>query len=481
MSEEINKKLENTNIQEKKEEKNEEFKNISHENEVTEIESYCVNCEAENGITRILLTKVPFFKEIMVFAFHCPECGFRSSEVRSGGSYELKGCHIELNVTKELDLNRQIVKMEKATISIPSLDFEIPPSNNGSLNTIEGILKEAITNLTNAAEIHSESKDELLGFVSKLSSLLMVDEPFKIIVDDPSGNSFIENPNAPKADPNLKVTNYTRTAEQNASLGLGLNNNEQEDSKSNTKQNERVTTTSVSIPSGDLADREVYSLPNQCSYCGVMGECKMVLTDIPYFKSVLLMAFSCDECGYKTNEIKPGGAISEKGKHITLRVESIEDLSRDILKSDTANVIIPELEIEVTHGSLGGKFTTVEGLVTIIKEELEKNPFFRGDSSDPANRTRYEEITSQLDSFIAGKKPFTIELDDPVANSYIQNLFAPDDDPQLKIYEYERTYEQNDELGLNAMNTENYLDNQEENNKEAENEKSEEKESTESK
>ncbi|KAN0043300.1 hypothetical protein ACTA71_010945 [Dictyostelium dimigraforme] len=473
MSEEINKKLENTNIQDKKEE-NEEFKNISHENEVTEIESYCVNCEAENGITRILLTKVPFFKEIMVFAFHCPECGFRSSEVRSGGSYELKGCHIELNVTKELDLNRQIVKMEKATISIPSLDFEIPPSNNGSLNTIEGILKEAITNLTNASEIHTESKEELLGFVSKLSNLLMVDEPFKFIVDDPSGNSFIENPNAPKADPNLKVTTYTRTAEQNASLGLG-EQQQQQDSGKQTKQNERVTTTSVSIPSGDLADREVYSLPNQCSFCGVMGECKMVLTDIPYFKSVLLMAFSCDECGYKTNEIKPGGAISEKGKHITLRVESVEDLSRDILKSDTANVIIPELEIEVTHGSLGGKFTTVEGLVTIIKEELEKNPFFRGDSSDPVNRARYQEITSQLDSFIGGKKPFTIQLDDPVANSYVQNLFAPDDDPQLEIYEYERTYEQNDELGLNAMNTENYLDNQE-NDTEAENEKGEEKE-----
>ncbi|KAM9983277.1 hypothetical protein ACTFIZ_000167 [Dictyostelium cf. discoideum] len=474
MSEEINKKLENTKI----EEKEEEFKNISHENEVTEIESYCVNCEAENGITRILLTKVPFFKEIMVFAFHCPECGFRSSEVRSGGSYELKGCHIELNVTKELDLNRQIVKMEKATISIPSLDFEIPPSNNGSLNTIEGILKEAITNLTNASEIHTESKEELLGFVSKLSNLLMVEEPFKIIVDDPSGNSFIENPNAPKADTNLKVTNYTRTAEQNASLGLGINEQEDDSKK---KQNERVTATNVSIPSGDLADREVYSLPNQCSYCGVMGECKMVLTDIPYFKSVLLMAFSCDECGYKTNEIKPGGAISEKGKTITLRVESIEDLSRDILKSDTANVIIPELEIEVTHGSLGGKFTTVEGLITIIKEELEKNPFFRGDSSDPANRARYEEITSQLDSFIAGKKPFTLELDDPVANSYIQNLFAPDDDPQLKIVEYERTYEQNDELGLNAMNTENYLNNEEENHKEAENEKSEEKEVSDSK
>jgi zinc finger protein len=44
------------------------------------------------------------------------------------------------------------------------------------------------------------------------------------------------------------------------------------------------------------------------------------------------MSTNCDRCGYRDNEIKSGGAISEKGKRITLRVEDTEDLSRDILK-----------------------------------------------------------------------------------------------------------------------------------------------------
>lgn len=44
------------------------------------------------------------------------------------------------------------------------------------------------------------------------------------------------------------------------------------------------------------------------------------------------MSTNCDHCGYRDNEVKSGGAISEKGKHITLRVEDREDLSRDILK-----------------------------------------------------------------------------------------------------------------------------------------------------
>ena len=44
------------------------------------------------------------------------------------------------------------------------------------------------------------------------------------------------------------------------------------------------------------------------------------------------MATNCFACGYRDNEIKSGGAISDKGKKITLKVEDEEDLSRDLLK-----------------------------------------------------------------------------------------------------------------------------------------------------
>jgi zinc finger protein len=45
-------------------------------------------------------------------------------------------------------------------------------------------------------------------------------------------------------------------------------------------------------------------------------------------------------------------------------------------------VAIPELELELQHGTLGGVFTTVEGLLTkILKNLLEGNPFAVGDSS----------------------------------------------------------------------------------------------------
>lgn len=54
--------------------------------------------------------------------------------------------------------------------------------------------------------------------------------------------------------------------------------------------------------------------------------------DIPYFKEIVLMAFTCDECGYKSNEVKCGGAVSEKARKITFKATTPEDLTRDILK-----------------------------------------------------------------------------------------------------------------------------------------------------
>ena len=39
-------------------------------------------------------------------------------------------------------------------------------------------------------------------------------------MEDPSGNSFIENLNAPKVDPALTVSHFTRTQEQNHLVGI---------------------------------------------------------------------------------------------------------------------------------------------------------------------------------------------------------------------------------------------------------------------
>lgn len=66
----------------------------------------------------------------------------------------------------------------------------------------------------------------------------------------------------------------------------------------------------------------------------------------------------------------------------------------------------------------------------------------------------FEEFEKVLD----GSRPITIILDDPTGNSYVQALDDGDgkSDPNLRIFHYHRTFEQNDELGLNDMKVEGY-------------------------
>jgi len=43
--------------------------------------------------------------------------------------------------------------------------------------------------------------------------------PFTFIFDDPSGNSYIKNPNYPGKDPKVEITHYKRTREQLENMG----------------------------------------------------------------------------------------------------------------------------------------------------------------------------------------------------------------------------------------------------------------------
>ena len=47
-------------------------------------------------------------------------------------------------------------------------------------------------------------------------------------------------------------------------------------------------------------------------------------------------------------------------------------------------------------------------------------------------------------------------MDDPLSNSYIQNLYAPDEDPNMANELYDRTLEDNEDLGLNDIVVEGY-------------------------
>lgn len=57
------------------------------EREVQQIESLCMEC-GEQGVTRMLLTMIPYFKEVIVMSFKCEHCGNRNTEIQSAGEIQ---------------------------------------------------------------------------------------------------------------------------------------------------------------------------------------------------------------------------------------------------------------------------------------------------------------------------------------------------------------------------------------------------------
>ncbi|KAI3824395.1 hypothetical protein L1987_05853 [Smallanthus sonchifolius] len=167
---------------------------------VYQVESLCMRC-GENGTTRFLLTLIPHFRKILLSAFECPHCGERNNEVQFAGEIQPRGSCYRLEVSSgdQKMLDRQVVKSETATIKIPQLDFEIPPeSQRGSLTTVEGILVRAADELLALQEerkkVDPQTAEAIDEFIPKLRACATGTSSFTFILDDPAGNSFIENP-----------------------------------------------------------------------------------------------------------------------------------------------------------------------------------------------------------------------------------------------------------------------------------------------
>ena len=61
---------------------------------------------------------------------------------------------------------------------------------------------------------------------------------------------------------------------------------------------------------------------------------------IPHFKSVFIYAHACDACGHRSNEIRSGGAVAEKGLRFTLKInKESEWAERDCLKVGWSRIL----------------------------------------------------------------------------------------------------------------------------------------------
>lgn len=447
---------------------------------VEEIESLCMNCH-ENGMTKLLLTKIPYFREIVIMSFSCDHCGFQNNEIQSAGQIQPKGVKYALRAEKDEDLQRQVVKSDVCAFRLEDVDLEIPPGK-GRYTNVEGIIASVKQDLEahQAARMEQmpEVGDKVAGIISTLEDMVSGRKyPFMVSADDPSGNSMIE-PKPGDAAGKWAKSEYNRTPAQNAALGLG-DDVPQPGSEAPEPElrpeyhstnlvggDAAPTTQENNVDQEDIVENQVYSFPASCPGCTRPCATNMKMVNIPYFKQVVLMSTVCEHCGYRSNEVKTGGEVPEKGEKIVLKVSTAEDLARDILKSESASLQCPELQLRVEPGTMGGRFTTVEGIMTQIRKDLRAQAFGledgdaevteNHDSVTADSKKLWDDFFESLTSAIEGRKDFTLILEDPLAGSYVQSLTAPEPDPKIELSRYTRTEEEEEDLGLRDIKTEGY-------------------------
>jgi zinc finger protein len=138
------------------------------------------------------------------------------------------------------------------------------------------------------------------------------------------------------------------------------------------------------------------------------------------------------------------------------------DLDRQIVRSPTCEIMIPEYELTLP-ATTRGQLTTVEGLIRDIVSDLSMDqPLRRIQDEDGYTKIqalieRLSEILDEGDdedapvNITADKafSAFTIKLDDPAGNSWIEFIGSMAD-PKWNMRTYPRTQQHNVTLGLVA-------------------------------
>ncbi|KNH03783.1 hypothetical protein XU18_4859 [Perkinsela sp. CCAP 1560/4] len=265
---------------------------------------------------------------------------------------------------------------------------------------------------------------------------------------------------------------------------------------------------------------ETYSLPECCHVCLTQGELKIQKLTIPHFPETLLFAYHCPNCGYKNNELVNGEGISTFGKRFTLHVETPDDLDRQVIMMrsggtggsgcNTAEIRIPDLGLHIGSGgeskpsliefrfledideeildsiennqkddlsyTLPSYFTTVQGLLQRILANLwnmyKSSQQNRAESASKEETARLKQVLIRLKKMTRGDLlPFTVILEDTLAGISIdgrngENLddpfsaatepFTKSLDEQLVVEAFQRTPQEDSELGVSEMCTEGY-------------------------
>jgi zinc finger protein len=155
------------------------------------------------GANELTLTEaerdIPFFGPVALFSMDCNACKYHKADVES--VQEHPPARFVFEITSEEDMKVRIIKSSAAMVKIGTVgSIEPGEAANGYVTNVEGVLNrikkhiESIKDMSDDADEVKKAKNHL----KKLTRVMWGQEPMKITIDDPTGNSAIISDKAEK-------------------------------------------------------------------------------------------------------------------------------------------------------------------------------------------------------------------------------------------------------------------------------------------
>jgi len=174
-----------------------------------------------------------------------------------------------------------------------------------------------------------------------------------------------------------------------------------------------------------------------CPMCRAVGQLTMLsmTVNVPYFGDGMETTLRCGACGFRHADFM---ILSQKDPmRLELRVESLEDLTIRVIRSNSGTIRIAELGFTAEPSPLSESYVSnVEGVLDRAKDILLTALEFHGE--DPEKVALLQEYLSRYERMLTGELPFSLVIDDPFGNSAIlaekveRRVLSPEEAESLK-------------------------------------------------
>jgi zinc finger protein len=138
-------------------------------------------------------TEIPYFGKVFIFSMQCEACGYKQSDLEPENQKDPSIFEFETQNKKDLDT--RVVRSSQGTIKIPTLRMSLEPfgAADGFVSNIESVLlkfKKIIEGQRDSAD-EPATRKKAKNLLKKLWKIECGEEPVKIVIEDPTGNSAI--------------------------------------------------------------------------------------------------------------------------------------------------------------------------------------------------------------------------------------------------------------------------------------------------